>query len=724
MNRKCEIPETVKIYMRSVLLSKIGGILLTDIEHDYRICCQEELNYQKYGFPTLEDFLLAMPDVAKVVDRCGGKRVFGLGIENFLCVNITAAKAVYKPINDAAPQNGNSQEPQRVFIGNLPSDTTENMLRQHFFGYEFSNLELRSINGKKIAYLETSFHYAKQMCAEKNQSKLNQYSIIVDMAKRKPLSDNSNYSQIPSQNVDSPNSNELMFEVICSRRKRPSNNMTNNGGDYPMSSNEDTEFHSGSSAMRIEGMDDSLLNGMSGSVFPLKPSRNEETVQERSSSTEIPDQIFENDGILGFAGFSDEIPELLDDRLIKTWKSESGSSLCSSDHGPQMTKPVTYDAYVSSLDYHASKEAIMLLFSSCDPIDVVMVNPNNKNEIDYTKVGHCYVKFRTIEDLLRAVDSCQGKKINERAIKVRFANSSSVAVKEYLSDASVATKEYFTRQTFELNEQHVSKMYEQIQDHSNDHLSAVCESVHPNSKRHTYQHDHTFTMLGCSSKPDYYSSLLHPSSKTRYSTRDGETLMSPEFQLFNDPLVDDNPSSIMNESDFKKMLAETCSVGSLITSLDLPDNIQILVSFPDPMDCKYFWGVLAFGPHLQHLEHVYKFMTPEFEIISSTLTVADFGVKRGVAMFEYEWCRVWIKSWSAQTAVVFFIDYGNTETIPRNDVYDLPDRFWSTPPCAIPFKLSQHFDVVSCVNQSIAAVVKRPGRRNHIVEISVIVNSV
>jgi len=61
------ITEVLKKNLRSVLLSKAGGVDLRRIETDYLQFVREPLRYQYYGFRNLESFLQAMPDVAKYV---------------------------------------------------------------------------------------------------------------------------------------------------------------------------------------------------------------------------------------------------------------------------------------------------------------------------------------------------------------------------------------------------------------------------------------------------------------------------------------------------------------------------------------------------------------------------------------------------------------------------------------------------------------------------------
>jgi len=67
MSSRLQITEQVKKNLRSVLLSKAGGVDLNRIVTDYVHYVGEPLLYQHYGFRNMESFLQAVPDVAKYV---------------------------------------------------------------------------------------------------------------------------------------------------------------------------------------------------------------------------------------------------------------------------------------------------------------------------------------------------------------------------------------------------------------------------------------------------------------------------------------------------------------------------------------------------------------------------------------------------------------------------------------------------------------------------------
>jgi len=53
--------------LRSVLLSKAGGVEINRILADYQTYVGQPLMYRKYGFPDVQSLLRALPDVAQYV---------------------------------------------------------------------------------------------------------------------------------------------------------------------------------------------------------------------------------------------------------------------------------------------------------------------------------------------------------------------------------------------------------------------------------------------------------------------------------------------------------------------------------------------------------------------------------------------------------------------------------------------------------------------------------
>jgi len=65
------ISDELKKSLRSVLLSKAGGVELHRIAADYMKFVGRPLLYQQYGFRNVHSFLQALPDVARYVVSLG-----------------------------------------------------------------------------------------------------------------------------------------------------------------------------------------------------------------------------------------------------------------------------------------------------------------------------------------------------------------------------------------------------------------------------------------------------------------------------------------------------------------------------------------------------------------------------------------------------------------------------------------------------------------------------
>ena len=78
-----EVPQIVKFSLRSVLLSCQKGIKQTSIEKDYYKLTNSNLDVKKYGYKDLYEFLLALPDVARLEFsvKDGENKVFGVAAE-------------------------------------------------------------------------------------------------------------------------------------------------------------------------------------------------------------------------------------------------------------------------------------------------------------------------------------------------------------------------------------------------------------------------------------------------------------------------------------------------------------------------------------------------------------------------------------------------------------------------------------------------------------------
>ena len=59
------VPDHIKKNVRAVLLSKVGGILVSDFCKDYKSLLREQLNLKQLGFNNLNELIKALPDVVR-----------------------------------------------------------------------------------------------------------------------------------------------------------------------------------------------------------------------------------------------------------------------------------------------------------------------------------------------------------------------------------------------------------------------------------------------------------------------------------------------------------------------------------------------------------------------------------------------------------------------------------------------------------------------------------
>lgn len=111
-----EVPQIVKLSLRSVLLSCQKGIKQTNIEKDYYKLTNSNLDVKKYGYQDLYEFLLALPDVARLEFsvKDGENKVFGVAAEG-VYMSDHAKKAAGIP-------NGLKPKPPSEWPRNMPKE--------------------------------------------------------------------------------------------------------------------------------------------------------------------------------------------------------------------------------------------------------------------------------------------------------------------------------------------------------------------------------------------------------------------------------------------------------------------------------------------------------------------------------------------------------------------------------------------------------------------------
>lgn len=114
-----EVPQGVKISLRATLLSSTKGIKQTSVEKDYYKLTNSKLDVKKYGYQDLYEFLLAVPDVARLEFsvKDGENKVFGVSEEGvFISQHAKKAEGVpngLKPLPPSEwPRNKKTSKPK------------------------------------------------------------------------------------------------------------------------------------------------------------------------------------------------------------------------------------------------------------------------------------------------------------------------------------------------------------------------------------------------------------------------------------------------------------------------------------------------------------------------------------------------------------------------------------------------------------------------------------
>ncbi|BFY98655.1 hypothetical protein BsWGS_01695 [Bradybaena similaris] len=78
-----EIPESMKNNIRALLLSRSGGIALSEFVSDYCNRHREPLRFRDFGFSSLQEFMKSLPDVVRVVGTKDSQvKVFGVELNS------------------------------------------------------------------------------------------------------------------------------------------------------------------------------------------------------------------------------------------------------------------------------------------------------------------------------------------------------------------------------------------------------------------------------------------------------------------------------------------------------------------------------------------------------------------------------------------------------------------------------------------------------------------
>jgi hypothetical protein len=104
------------------------------------------------------------------------------------------------------------------------------------------------------------------------------------------------------------------------------------------------------------------------------------------------------------------------------------------------------------------------------------------------------------------------------------------------------------------------------------------------------------------------------------------------------------------------------------------------------MDSHHFWGqLITHGEYYESVKQMHEMMEDLDSKIQGLPLVTQRSQTRAVTVFEGELTRVWIMSMTEATSQVFYIDYGNVETVSTSHLFVAPERCWDVRPVATPF---------------------------------------
>ncbi|KAK3098354.1 hypothetical protein FSP39_018711 [Pinctada imbricata] len=98
------VPDNIKKNVRAVLLSKQGGVLVSDFTKDYKSLLKEQLRFKDLGFSTLKELIDAIPEVVRLEfdDGMMAYKMFGIGDPNTY-MSLSAKRAEGRNRGKASP---------------------------------------------------------------------------------------------------------------------------------------------------------------------------------------------------------------------------------------------------------------------------------------------------------------------------------------------------------------------------------------------------------------------------------------------------------------------------------------------------------------------------------------------------------------------------------------------------------------------------------------------
>lgn len=868
--------DDIKKKLLSVLLSKVGGVPLKKVELDYRRLVREPLEWRNFNFKSLEQFLEALPDIARLEKKNGEIYVYGIAGNMF--TNPTARKAQYKTPTSEPAQNyrSDSSPDMVVFIGNLPFNATKEDLGPFLSAYPLQCFRIKKKGDMSCAFVETSRTVGERMCIELNRKKFGDRKLIVEAStgQKKYAPKNSDDS---SRDNKSSTGSDLDGRVTGTANNmdalptgvRVAGRETSNGFREmkPLSVDVETVKPTSYPSNDFGGWSRASGSFCVGNQMHPRPL---DLYLPHTVSAQINDRILsekepEEEGSRLIWDSDDELPPLVDSRLedyqIESMVkySDRKENLQSSNVNMRAREPVEE---ISGADNHfnlvpsaangfhpgfgpsakppannhmsnSASESGRRAKKSRDGFNLYVKNiPLGVTEIELQDLfkncmkivplypSVCFVIYETMEEVLTAAGqiwTLRGSLLSvDVATRHKTADSSCQADHQYNSDfhpkfeqltctidnelkrkVSIPVRKCADKDTPmpNISAQHSDDSRRQFSNYSASSsvprdLVAANHDGNFNSLSNNWAHLDNSSSRKHDKCPHLMSNVRSPTSAAAQcmsevvsSSNDelgfklpqmprgsSQSLscrgMSPSQKVVNENVKMDStfaeseltcrkaladarledvnssrpdcsgnwlrpspnspsgssPSSIPKEMRLKELLGlykDTCPSGILPGSLQLTDVVEIIVTVVVPeCDNSFLWGQLASEPWKSELEQMYLLGAKMAEI-ERTLVRVTADQRRGIAKYDDDWCRVWIKERGRWESVVFFVDFGNTETVPNESIFELPDEFWQVRPAAVPFKIldNSRMNVMEYLNNMVTAKVKKDEQHSLIVEI-------
>lgn len=656
-----EVPQSVKISLRSVLLSSIKGIKQTRVEKDYHQLTNSKLDFKKYGFQDLYEFLLAIPDVARLEFsvKDGENKVFGVPEKGvFISKHAKKAEGVPNGLNPLHPsewpRNKRSKSKDRtvvhdkaslkvtvdsdqkkdilpnfkglygIHIGHLPLNCQESELRDIFKHFK-SLKEVKIENSNRIAFLR----FSKHADAVQAMSDLNGYKLRDSVLNINPA--------IIRNSVQNA-------KLMKDRKEQPKidtkNSVTTNG------------FVS----------EDAVVTEPSSSVPYRSP-----LSLPREMKTVLSEESWETESALSPTRTAGEKKKMYgqENSVIAMIKENRG-----------------YPIHVSNFPAGTTQESLKQIFSVHGKVVQILM-----------KEKYAFVYFAQKDEAVAALEKLRGTKIGDKTLTITPKKQKGKAKQQ--DNLVVGTME----QSLTSSKSSVSS----------------CNAM--GSQSPTYNSFSDGALGSGSSKRDGSGLFVNglkgscersvgqnqENGRTIYNQKLEESVKISSSSMASVEKGNSGPTrkpeiSVATEEKGPRHILLTYSeMHELFLKCKKPlrtmDDIkaqEFKVLVTDIVDSCHFWA------NIDDKSGSYK----ELEQIRTDLQIVEhykrcMPVKHqlGAAMFSEDnlWYRCWcleVTKMDQKQAKVFYLDYGNCEWISWDQFTDIHKRFWDLAPQAVPFKLA------------------------------------